>query len=110
MFHHSRKTYAYVIRSSMKTFQNVVLDQRTPGRMSARRFTIMKMQTSAHCPRSSLASAQVQLRMNLQKGISMSEPIDLKNNGKSIREMKQTLKIKRTTAHIILSQNPTSEK
>ena len=44
-----------------------------------------------------------------QKGIKISELINLKDEGKSIREISQTLKIKRSTVQRLLSQKPIPE-
>lgn len=44
-----------------------------------------------------------------QKGIKISELINLKDEGKSIREISQALKIKRSTVQRLLSQKPIPE-
>lgn len=45
-----------------------------------------------------------------KRGIEVSRIQKLREDGKSIREISQILKIKRSTVHRILSQNPTPEK
>ncbi len=44
-----------------------------------------------------------------QKGIKISDRLNLKNEGKSIREISQILKIKRSTVQRLLSQKPTPQ-
>ena len=44
-----------------------------------------------------------------QKGIKISDRLNLKNEGKSIREISQALKIKRSTVQRLLSQKPILE-
>jgi DNA invertase Pin-like site-specific DNA recombinase len=44
-----------------------------------------------------------------QKGIKILDLINLKDEGKSIREISQILKIKRSTVQRLLSQKPTPQ-
>lgn len=44
-----------------------------------------------------------------KRGIDKSRIVELRKSGKSIREISQALKIKRSTVHRILSQKPTIE-
>ena len=44
-----------------------------------------------------------------QKGVSMSDLSKLRQDGKSIREISQALKIKRSTVQRLLSQKPIPE-